>query len=162
MKYFMKGSFIIISFFCFGCTQYNNNGIYKDEKEVIAKIEDEKIYIDEIDSIIRLQQYQLRLNALEIVISRRILEMEAKRKSIPLKELIENEINQKCESVSLNDFHEYISQLNSSNIDTANIFHYLEIIHQKDRQQQYSDSLKQYYSIKIKYDYPYLYPNSFL
>lgn len=47
-----------------------------------------------------------------------------------------------------------MSKSNLSNFDTSSIFNYLKTIHQKNRQAQYIDSIKQYISIKIKLQPP--------
>lgn len=145
---------VFIAFFNICCNQSEDTSLY-EKKALVATIDNDNIYLNEIDSIVSLQQYQLRLNALQMEISKKILEAEAKKQNIPLKNLIEKQVNQKSRKVTTNDFRQYTSQLNSSKIDTANIYRYIETIHQKERQQQYVDSLKQNYSIKIKLQPPF-------
>ncbi len=127
----------------------------KREAHIIAQINDKNILLEEIDSIINMQIYELRMNTLNMIISKKLLQEEAKKHKVPLKLLIENQIENKCENVSVEDFEKYAARLNESIIDTNNIFSYLTKIKQKERQAFFVDSLKKYYSIRIKLQPPY-------
>lgn len=145
---------IFITLLIISCSQSAVTS-YPEKKILIASIDSNKIYLNEIDSMISLQQYQLRFNALQMTISKKVLETEAKKQNIPLKELINAQIVNKCEEVTIEDFERYVARLNDSFIDTNNVFKYLTGLKQKDRQAFYVDSLMQYYSIKLKLQPPY-------
>ncbi|MCD6111937.1 MAG: thioredoxin domain-containing protein [Bacteroidales bacterium] len=158
MKFFNKISvfyFTFLTVVIISCNNIDNKKPSHKKEEVIAILNGQNIFVSEIDSIIGLQIYEQRLNALKLFVSRKILENEAKKQKIPLRELVENQINKKCKRVTIEDFEKYISQLHISYIDTNNIKTYLLTINQKDRQVQYIDLLKQYYSIKIKLQPPF-------
>ena len=75
-----------------GCTNKNK----KTNKNIIAEIGEEKIELEKIDSLLNDQIYEIRLNALENEISKKLLEIEAKKQNISLEKLVNTEINKKA------------------------------------------------------------------
>lgn len=156
MKCFIKKGFsLILVIFIFNNCTNDKNKIIHVQHEIIATLDNKNIYLNQIDSIIGMQIYEQRLNALELYVSKRILEEEAKKQNLLLKEFTEKQINQKCEKVTKKDIEKYIKKGNISYIDTNNIKSYLLSLKQKDRQGELLDSLKQYYAIKIKLQPPF-------
>lgn len=145
--------FIIISMW--SCNNIDKGGKTNRKRKVIATLNNKNIFVDNIDSIIGFQVYEQRLNALKLYVSKRILEEEAKKQNLSLKDFTEKQINQKCEKVTKRDIEKYIKKGNISYIDTNNIKNYLLNLKQKDRQEGLLDSLKQYYAIKIKLQPPF-------
>lgn len=120
------------------------------QNNMVAILDNDSIYLNQIDSIIGLQIYEQRLNALQMLIGRKILETEAQKNNITLNQLVEEQINKKCKEVTRNDIEAYISRTNVEPVDTNNIMSYLLTVKQNERQMLYIDSLKQYNPFKIK------------
>ncbi|MCK4662326.1 MAG: thioredoxin domain-containing protein [Bacteroidales bacterium] len=139
---------IVVSFFS-NCKNNINDKLHKQDIELAATVNGKKIILDNIDSMVSSQIYEIRMQALEILISRYLLESEANKQNILLKKLVEKEINQKCKKISNQDFNNYIKQSNITNIDTNSILNYLALIKGKERQIEYVDSLKSIYTVKI-------------
>lgn len=155
MKFYKYSFIIIITIVIFGCNNIDNKKNSDIERNVIATLNNKNIFVDNIDSIIGFQVYEQRLNALKLYVSKRILEEEAKKQNLSLKEFTEKQINQKCEKVTQRDIEKYIKNGDVSYVDTNNIKSYLLSLKQKDRQSELIDSLKQYYDIKIKLQPPF-------
>ena len=151
MKCFIKKGFslILVIYIFSNCTNDKNN-INHVRHEIIATLDKENIYLNQIDSIIGMQIYEQRLEALQMFASREVLRKEAAKNNLSLNQLVEEQINKKCKEVSKLDLDRYISQNDISLIDTASILSYLKSAKQKERQHQYIDSLKQYYSLRVK------------
>src|SRR6056297_174850 len=151
MKDLVKFGFIIIVLvFAFNSCVTDQKNIESLHQEVIATLDVENIYLNQIDSIVGMQIYELRLEALQMFVSREVLKKEAAKKNISLNQLVEEQINKKCKEVTKLDLDRYISQNDISLVDTAGILYYLKSTKQKERQHQYIDSLKQYYSLRVK------------
>jgi len=133
----------------YGCKGNSENKYQKKNNNIVATINKEIITVETIDSMLSTQIYEIRMNAIEILISRKILENESKKQNIPLEDLVKKEISLKCKKITTKDFQNYIKQSNNTYIDTNNILKYLEINKQKERQAQYIDSLKNIYTTKI-------------
>lgn len=151
MKCYIKQSVsLLLVIFIFGNCTNDKNNINHVQHEIIATLDKENIYLNQIDSIIGMQIYEQRLEALQMFASREILKKEAAKNKISLNQLVEEQINKKCKEVTKLDFDRYISQNDISLIDTGSIISYLKSSKQKERQYQYIDSLKQYYPLKVK------------
>lgn len=155
MKFYKYSFIIIITIVIFGCNNIDNEKNSDIGRNVIATLNNKNIFVDNIDSIIGFQIYEQRLNALKLYVSKRILEEEAKKQNLLLKEFTEKQINQKCGKVTRIDIEKYIKKGDVSYIDTNNIKSYLLSLKQKDRQEELIDSLKQHYAIKIKLQPPF-------
>jgi predicted DsbA family dithiol-disulfide isomerase len=154
MQQFFKITSILFLIFAFiNCMENNNTKIRR--AKTIAFIDGQEIFLEDIDSIISIQLYEARMNALHELISNELLLKEANTRKISLQKYIETEINNKTTKVTIEDFNSYISRLNISKIDSNNIFNYLKLIKQKDRQAYLVDSLKQFSEIKIKLQPPF-------
>lgn len=150
-SYFNKGLIVIVALCIFSCCSKKQKAITNcNSDEVIATLNDENIFINQIDSIIGMQVYEQRLNALHMYVSREILRKEAHKKNIHLKELVNEEIVKKSKKITDKDIQHYIKQNNISEIDTFQIISYLENTNQSERQYQYIDSLKQFYTLRVK------------
>lgn len=86
---------------------------------------------------------------LEVLISRKTLQIEAKKQNLKLEELVKNKINILAEKVNNNDISNYIKREKITYIDTASIVQYLTLIKQKQRQKEYTDSLKEHTDINV-------------
>lgn len=133
----------------YGCKGSSEKKYQKKNNNIAAIINKEILTVESIDSMLSTQIYEIRMNAIEILISRKILENESKKQNISLEELIKKDIKLKCKKISHEDFQDYIKQSNNTNIDTNNILKYIEVNRQKERQTQYVDSLKNIYTTKI-------------
>ena len=150
MKYILRCfNLIVVIFILYNCTNKKNN-ISHLQHEIIAKLDNENIYLSQVDSIIGMQVYEQRLDALQMLVSRKIIEKEAKKNGLSYNQLIEEQIKKKCAEVTMEDIDTYVSYNDISFIDTANIISYLKSIKQEKRQLRYIDSLKQYYPLRIK------------
>lgn len=145
MKKYFGLIFCILSFF--NCTDKNKENC---THEVIATLDGENIYLNQIDSIIGMQIYEQRLNALQMFASRLILIKEAEKNDISLSQLVEEQINNKCDEVTKQDIDRYRFKNDFNIIDTAYMISQIKNEKQKERQFQYIDSLKQYYPLRIK------------
>jgi len=128
-----------------GCTNKNK----KTNKNIIAEIGEEKIELEKIDSLLNDQIYEIRLNALENEISKKLLEIEAKKQNISLEKLVNTEINKKAKTVTGKELSDYIIKSDFNFNDTSKLKNYLIGIKQKERQSQYVDSLKNIYKVKV-------------
>jgi len=148
MKFYIKIIIITISSsIFFGCNTKNDK-MQKDK--IIATVNNNNIFLSELDSIVANQIYSIRVDALELILSRNIIGYEAIKQGKTEKELIEKQINTKCREVTKKDIEEYILQNEILYVDTSSISLYLLNIYRKNRQTLYIDSLKKYYSVKIK------------
>ncbi|MCK9499982.1 MAG: thioredoxin domain-containing protein [Bacteroidales bacterium] len=115
----------------------------KNEKSnVVAVINDEKIYQNQIDSLIRGELYQLRKEALKSYISRLLFEHEAKIKNISTSELKDKEIIRKAKKVKQADINEYVRLNKITDFDSVKVKNTLANINQRFRFEVYIDSLK--------------------
>lgn len=81
--------------------------------------------------------------------------LEAQKQKITKKKLLEYHVNSKCREVTDDEFNQYIEQMKITNVDTNSIYNYLLLLHQKERQKQYVDSLMQFYPVKVKLQPPF-------
>lgn len=151
---------IVVLFLFISCVFYHKNHKNKDDylqerDSIIAILNEDEILEHEIDSIIGFKIYRLKIEALEMLLGKKILEAEALKRNIKLHILVENEINSKCKTVTSEDVENYITYTHILTVDTNNIKKYLFQIFQKERQKFFIDSLKQYHSIKIKLKPPF-------
>ncbi len=145
-----KLKFILLKlvFFCLliSCIEKNKT----DKKYMIAAIIDkDTIFLNEIDSIVSFQIYDLRQSILKRIISRKIIEKESKELNVSTEKLVENEIKRKIVPVSEKEIKDYIE--NWTNLQTNGKFKNSEeyetiernIINSrtKMRQEEYIDSL---------------------
>ena len=121
----------------------------QNTKAVVAEINNNKILIAQVDSLISPQLFELRMNALEMFISKSLIESEAKTQNISVENLVEKEIINKSKEVTDEDIRNYIRALNIEHVDSNNIIQQLANLRHKERQDQYVDSLKDVYPLKI-------------
>ncbi|MFA6925014.1 MAG: thioredoxin domain-containing protein [Bacteroidales bacterium] len=141
--------YFVLTLIVFAACKKKTETKNQESQQFVAIINNKKISLKQIDSLISPQLFELRMNALEMLISRNILENEAKNQKISLEKLVEKEIIKKAKKVTSKDIGNFISQSNIENKDTNNAMKYLTNQHQKERQIQYVDSMKNKYSLKI-------------
>jgi len=131
---------ILISIFIISC---KNN--------IIAKIGESEISTTKIDSIISTQVFELKQKAIDLEISKLLLENEAKKNNISLEQLVKKEITSKSRIITLEDIKNYIinQNLDTTKIDTTIIINYLKLYFEKERQIHFVDSLKYSYDLNI-------------
>ena len=118
-NFFFAISTILI--FLISCTNISN----PTKNKVLALVNNKPILPSEIDSIVAVEVYKIKIKALEDLISEKILELEAKSKNITYSELIEKEITNK-NPITLKDLEKYIFLNNIvEDVDTNNVMSYL-------------------------------------
>ncbi len=143
---------IIVILLNFSCSPQPNTS--DKNNKVVAVIGNDRIYLNDIDTILEEQFYQLRLNALEQIINEQVLKLEAQKQHIAYKDFILKEITQKIKAIDIDDIKKYSEEFSIPIVDTENIKSYLFDIKQKERMQFVADSLKSNYNVKIKLQPP--------
>lgn len=148
--------FLVIIISLISCGPVRKDNINSKKGNIIAaKIGDEHITTEDIDSLIEAQLYNMRKNILDAMISERLLTKEAKKQNISLDELVDLEINKKASPVTIRDIENfrneeglnYFSEKDLENNDF--IEKQLTFKHRKQRQYQYVDSLKPLYDVEV-------------
>ncbi len=123
----------------------------KDNNRTIAEVEGIKINLDSIDIIVSEQIFELRRKVIDIEIAKILIDKEADRNKLSNKELIQYQIKDKSKKITLLDIEKYILDQNitDANIDTSNIISYLTAYYEKERQEEFIDSLKYIYQINM-------------
>jgi len=131
------------------CNKENKNKQVFNKDNNVAIIGTDTVKLQEIDSLASEPIYNIRMQALEVLISQKILSGESKKQGVQLSELVENKINKFAEKVSDKDIKNYIERENITYIDTASIVQYLTLLKRKLRQEKYTDSLKENTDIQV-------------
>jgi len=131
------------------CNRENKNKQIFNKDNNVAIIGTDTVKLQEIDSLASEPIYNIRMQALEVLISQKILSGEAKKQGVQLSELVENKINKFAEKVSEKDIKNYIERENITYIDTASIVQYLTLLKRKQRQEEYTDSLKENIDLQV-------------
>ncbi len=149
LKYLKIITLLSLTIFIFACKSNITNKQIKSDTNIVATIEKDTVSLFEIDSTISQQIYNIRMQYLEVLISRKILEIEAKKQGIKIEELIKDKINTLAKKVNNNDISNYIKREKIAYIDTASIVQYLTMLKRKQRQKDYTDSLKEHININV-------------
>ncbi|NQU87907.1 MAG: thioredoxin domain-containing protein [Mariniphaga sp.] len=139
-KYFL----FILLFSLIGCNEKNNI-------QVIATINNNSIFQDEVDSLTFISKYEIEKQALKNLIKREVVCQEASKQGITIEELIEKEVETKVLNVTSSDYYKYIesNNINKNEIDSVNIITYLKTIKKKEKHDEYTDSLINQFNIEI-------------
>ena len=125
----------------------------KKNDKIVATINNEKIYQEQIDCLIKDEVYKLRRQALKSYISNKLINDEAAKRNISPDELRQVEIIQKSKIVSESDIANYAINneyvLNDSN-DYLNIKQQLTNINRRFRFEVFIDSLRDLNNVVIK------------
>jgi len=148
MKYFLIIQIWTV-LLCLACYQQ------KRDNEVAAKIGSDCIMLSSIDSMLEPSFNKMRLDVLERLISKHLIEKEARIRKLPIEQFIEMEINSKIKLITKTDIERFIIQnnldtLNRQSIDYETIRRQLILINRKFRHSVLIDSLKQVYSVEVK------------
>jgi thiol-disulfide isomerase/thioredoxin len=151
----MKDSvFLILVVFLFTVFSCDTNR----KPENIAIINGSYVSIDEVDSIASESIYKIRKDVLKTIIKRSVIEQEAKKRDVSIEELITLEVKNKAHKISDSDYKRYLDSYNLEKKDInrvqANL--YLKKLKEKERYEDYADSLIRLSDLKI-FLHPYNY-----
>jgi protein-disulfide isomerase len=127
----------------------------KKKNKIVAIINNKKIYLKDIDTIVAEQIYQLRLKAIENLLVDKLLRLEADKHKISYNDYLKKEIYDKVKTVSISDIKKYSNQYSIDIVDTQNVINYLLQIKRKRRMKFIADSLRQKYNVEIKLQPPF-------
>ncbi|MBU1012036.1 MAG: thioredoxin domain-containing protein [Bacteroidetes bacterium] len=117
------------------------------QMESVAIIGNDSIKINEIDSIIADQLFTLRKEALKSLVSIRLLEAEANKLNIDIKEYINREIDKKIKEISQVEISKFLSE--KPTIDSAEAIRYLISSKKYQRQNVIIDSLMRINNVRF-------------
>ncbi len=154
MKLFIKTSVILCLailavdlFYCLLNQKKKNN----TSNNVLAYVKNNPIYKQELDSLLGDRLYQLKMQGLKHLIEDKLLYFESKKRNIPVEQLMNLEIKNKCYSKATDSKGEYIKKHHLNIKDTINKkLSYLESICRTKRKNEYLNSLKNKYEYIIK------------
>ena len=141
--------YVIVLVNFIACTRKTGTISQKAEIQAAALLNNEVISLQQVDSLISSQLLELRMSALEMLLSRTLIENEANRLKISVEALIEKEIFKKAKKITSENILNYIKESKTDRVDTSAIISYLTNLHRKERQVHYVDSLKNNCSVKF-------------
>ncbi|MDA3818653.1 MAG: thioredoxin domain-containing protein [Prolixibacteraceae bacterium] len=150
----IRNIILIVSLALFLSSCKSNCSNKSGQDDVVAYLNKRPIRINEVDSLINDQIYELRLNAIKPIISKLVLEDEANKQKLTLEQLIKIEINSKIKEITQNDIDKYIIENSLIKCDTNSIVKYLEAIERQKRKFAFTDSLLNNHSLKVKMQPP--------
>jgi len=119
---------------------------------VVAKIDREKVYQNQVDSLISNDLKKLRKEALKIYIANKLLENDAAKKQLTVDEYEQQMIVDRAKKVTPGDIEEYFQYKNISEKDSVEIekgSEHLKKVYQRFRFEVLIDSLKDVYNVRM-------------
>ncbi len=135
-----KVVYLIFIIFFVSCSKKDN---------IVAIAEGIEISLDSVDITISKQIFKLRNKIIDMEIAKILIKKEADKNNLSIKELIQKQIKNKSKNISLLDIEKYVLDQNITDADTSNIISYLTTYYEKERQDEFVDSLKYIYQINI-------------
>ncbi|WP_346855781.1 thioredoxin domain-containing protein [uncultured Draconibacterium sp.] len=124
----------------------------------IASLNGSMILYSDVDSIASSKIYNTRKEVLKTIIRTKILEQESLKRNLTQEQLVQLEIRNKAQKVSLSDYDNYLlsHNLHKDSVNKTNVMSYLGAQKIKERQNVYADSLIDQSDLKIflKSQYP--------